>query len=77
MLLEDFIELLGKFDPKMPVYIGVWVDRHPLDGDGTDLSCYEPYLLTDNMIQERNANHGIDRKIEEPHLYIIGDWYYI
>jgi len=72
----DLIKYLKTFDKNLPIYVGVWHDRAPFDGDGTDMSCYEPHIFNEKMITQRINNVGMDRSVKEPHIYIEGSEYY-
>jgi hypothetical protein len=71
----DLIKYLRTFDKNLPVYIGVYVNRTPYDGEGTDLSCYEPYPFNEKMMTQRTYNVGMDKEVKEPHIYIQGSEY--
>ena len=74
MTVNELIALLQKFDGDLPVYIGVWEDRHPFGGDGTDLSCYEPELLEERKIRKPRFNAGFKSRVDEEHVYIDPGW---
>lgn len=58
MTIKDLIKHLKTLDPSLNVYCEVYIDRHPFDGEGTDMSGTEEIPAKLEYFQSRNGKSG-------------------
>jgi len=68
--IKQFKAMLSLFDENLPVIVSKFVDRHPFDGEGTDMSGNEPIPFVRDMLTARKIDHGMDNRVDFEHLNI-------